>query len=221
MITRRNALTLAGIGLVAGGGFTLLRDTEMGAAAGLPDLGAANAQDAGAIEDITLGDPNAPVKVVEYASYTCPHCATFHNNTFKEFQKEYIDSGKVHFTYREVFFDRYGLWAAMVARCAGADRYFGVADLLYQTQGQWARQGDAASVAESLKRVGAQAGLTPDALDACLQDADMAQNLVAWYEANAEEDNVRSTPSFLINGEMHSGSMSLSQIGALVDDAAS
>lgn len=221
MITRRKALTLAGGGLFAGGGFTLLRDTSAGDIAGLTNLGAANAQEAGAIEDVTLGDPNAPVKVIEYASYTCPHCANFHNDTFKAFKAEYIDTGKVHFTYREVFFDRYGLWASMVARCAGPDRYFGVADLLYQTQAQWARQGDAASVAESLKRVGAQAGLSREALDACLQDADMAQNLVAWYEKNAADDNVRSTPTFLINGDIHTGNMSLSQLGALVDDAAS
>ncbi|SDY32511.1 Thioredoxin [Jannaschia faecimaris] len=219
MITRRKALTLGGIGLLAGGGFTLLRDTRTGDAAGLADLGAANAQGNSPIEDVTLGDLNAPVKVVEYASYTCPHCAAFHNETFKAFKAEYIDTNKVHFTYREVFFDRYGLWAAMIARCAGTDRYFGVADILYQTQSQWARQGDAASVAESLKRIGAQAGLSQEAVDACLQDADAAQSLVAWYESNAASDNVRSTPSFLINGDMHTGNMSLGQIGALIDEA--
>jgi protein-disulfide isomerase len=221
MITRRKALTLTGIGLLAGGGLTLLPGSDAGGVAGLAPFGAANAQGAGAIEDITIGDASAPVKVIEYASFTCPHCASFHNDTFKAFKADYIDTGKVQFTYREVFFDRYGLWAAMVARCAGPDRYMGVADLLYQTQSQWARQGDAASVAESLKKIGAQAGLSTEAVDACLQDADMAQNLVAWYESNASSDNVRSTPSFLINGEMHTGNMSLGQLGALIDDAAS
>lgn len=221
MITRRKALTLTGIGLLAGGGLTLLPGPDAGGVAGLAPFGAANAQGTGAIEDITIGDASAPVKVIEYASFTCPHCASFHNDTFKAFKADYIDTGKVQFTYREVFFDRYGLWAAMVARCAGPDRYMGVADLLYQTQSQWARQGDAASVAESLKKIGAQAGLSTEAVDACLQDADMAQNLVAWYESNAASDNVRSTPSFLINGEMHTGNMSLGQLGALIDDAAS
>lgn len=221
MITRRKALTLTGIGLAAGGGFTLLRGSDAGGVAGLAEFGAANAQGTSTIEDITIGSADAPVKVIEYASFTCPHCASFHADTFKAFKADYIDTGKVQFTYREVFFDRYGLWAAMVARCAGSDRYFGVADLLYQTQSQWARQGDAASVAASLKKIGAQAGLSPEAVDACLQDADMAQSLVDWYESNAASDNVRSTPSFLINGDMHTGNMSLSQLGALVDDAAS
>ena len=161
------------------------------------------------------------MKVIEYASYTCPHCAAFHADTFKDFRREYIDTGRVYFTFREVFFDRYGLWAAMVARCAGPDRYFGVADLIYATQSEWARQSDPAAVAESLKRIGAQAGLSREQLDACLADADQAQGLVSWYEANAARDGIQATPSFLINGEMHSGNLGLEQIGRLVDDAAS
>ncbi len=161
------------------------------------------------------------MKVIEYASFTCPHCANFHTDTYKDFKRDYIDTGKVHFTYREVFFDRYGLWAAMVARCAGPDRYMSVADILYRTQGEWARQGDAAAVADSLKRIGVQAGLSQEEVDACLNNADLAQSLVSWYEANADADNIRSTPSFLINGELAAGNMGLAQIGALIDAAAS
>ncbi|WP_299816867.1 DsbA family protein [uncultured Jannaschia sp.] len=209
MITRRRALTYTATGLALAGLQGIL---PLGLA------GAARAQDSG-IEDITLGDADAPVKVVEYASYTCPHCASFHNDTFKAFRTEYIDTGKVHFTYREVYFDRYGLWASMIARCAGPDRYFGVSDLLYSSQSDWARQGDPADVAASLKRIGAQAGLSAEQADACLQDAEKAQALVNWYEENAAADNIRSTPSFLVDGELHAGNLSLEQIGALVDDA--
>jgi protein-disulfide isomerase len=222
MITRRNILALTGMGLVAGGSvFNLLRGGQT-ALSGLVGIGAANAQGTAVqIEDITLGDENAPVKVIEYASFTCPHCANFHNDTYKDFKRDYIDTGKVHFTYREVFFDRYGLWAAMVARCAGPDRYMSVADILYRTQREWARQGDAAAVADSLKRIGVQAGLSQEEVDACLNNADLAQSLVSWYEANADADNIRSTPSFLINGELSAGNMSLTQIGTLIDAAAS
>ena len=215
MITRRTTLSLLGLGTAAAG-YGLLRP------AGLPalDLGQARAQDAGAIEDITLGDADAPVEVIEYASFTCPHCANFHTATFKDFKRDYIDTGKVRFTYREVYFDRYGLWASMIARCAGPMRYMGVADLIYRGQNDWARQSDPAAVAESLKKIGAQAGLSREELDACLEDGDQAQALVAWFEANASRDGIQSTPSFLIDGEMHSGSMSLEQIGRLVDEAA-
>ena len=219
MLTKRNALLLLGAGFVGGGAYTLIRSDGDAPAASI-DLGAAHAQGAAEIDDITLGDPSAPVTVVEYASYTCPHCANFHNDTFKDFRREYIDTGKVHFIYREVFFDRPGLWASMVARCAGADRYHGVSELLYRQQAEWARQPDPVSIVASLKKIGAQAGLSGEELDACLQDGEQAQSLVAWYQANAERDNIRSTPSFLINGELHAGNMSLSRLGQLVDDAA-
>jgi len=180
----------------------------------------ANAQEGSiTIEDMTIGDPNAPVKVVEYASFTCPHCANFHRDTFKDFKAEYIDTGKAHFTHREVFFDRYGLWASMMARCGGADRYFGLIDLVYSTQADWARQSQPALVADALKKIGLQAGMDSTTLDACMQDADMAQSLVAWYQDNAGRDGIQSTPSFLINGTMHSGNMSLSRLGELVDAA--
>ncbi|TFL18424.1 DsbA family protein [Jannaschia formosa] len=217
MASRRTFLTLLASGTALGAGALLW---PRGNGLALPDLGAAYAQGAADVAEMTLGDENAPVKVVEYASYTCPHCASFHADTFKDFRSEYIETGKVHFTYREVYFDRYGLWASMIARCAGPDRFFGVSDLLYQNQGEWARQGDPAAVAESLKRIGLQAGLDQAEVDACLQDAEKAEALYGWYQANAERDGVQSTPSFLINGEMHSGNMSLSQIGRLVDEAA-
>jgi protein-disulfide isomerase len=222
MITRRQTLALVAAGLAVGGAYTMLPGRGGGAALPFDGMlvGPANAQGI-EIPDITVGDPNAPVTVVEYASYTCPHCATFHTDTYKAFKRDYIDTGRVHFIYREVFFDRYGLWAAMVARCAGTDRYMGVADLIYSSQNDWARQGDPALVAESLRRIGAQAGLSSAELDACLQDGEMAQSLVTWYESNVARDGVSSTPTFLINGELHSGNMTLEQIGRLVDEAAS
>ena len=218
MISKRNLLLLMG-GTVAATAFAYWPRSD---GTGLPDLsGAANAQGAAEVPDITLGDADAPVKVIEYASFTCPHCASFHNETFKDFKRDFIDTGKVHFIYREVYFDRFGLWASMVARCAGPERYMGVADLLYQTQSEWARAEDPAAIADSLKRIGAQAGLSQDVLDACLQDAAQAETLVAWYQANASRDNIRSTPSFLINGELHTGAKSLSQMAQLVNEAAS
>ena len=217
MLNRRNMMIVGGAAAV-GGAYAFW--PRPGGEALLPGVSAANAQGAVEIEDIVIGDADAPVEVIEYASYTCPHCAAFHANTFKDFKAQYIDTGKVRFVYREVFFDRYGLWAAMIARCAGPERYFGISDLLYQEQQTWARAGDPAAIADSLKRLGAQAGMEQATLDACLQDGDMAQSLVAWYEENAARDNVRATPSFLVNGEMHSGNMSLQQLGALVDAAA-
>ncbi len=176
------------------------------------------APDTSVVADMTLGDADAPVEVIEYASFTCPHCATFHAGPFEQLKADYIDSGKVRFTYREVYFDRLGLWAGMVARCGGEERYFGIAGLIYEQQRDWT-QGEPAAVAENLRRIGRTAGLSDEQLDACLTDADAAQALVAAYEANAERDRIRSTPSFLIDGELH-GNMPYAELAALIDAAA-
>ncbi len=85
-------------------------------------------------EGLQSGQRRCAVKIVEYASFTCPHCANFHTDVFKQLKAEYIDTGKVHFTLREVYFDRYGLWAAMMARCGGEMKYFPITDILFSTQ---------------------------------------------------------------------------------------
>lgn len=172
--------------------------------------------DTSTIVEMSLGDPDAPVTVVEYASFTCPHCATFHQSVFKDLKKDYIDTGKVHFIYREVYFDRYGLWASMVARCGGQERFFGIADMVYSTQSEWTAGGDPAAIVESLRRIGRTAGLSNEQLDACLSNAESAQTLVAWYQENAAADNVQSTPSFLIDGKPYSN-MSLAEFSEAID----
>ena len=158
------------------------------------------------IIEMVLGNPDAEVTVVEYASFTCPHCASFHAGSFKDLKKDFIDTGKIKFVYREVYFDRQGLWAAIVARCGeGAEnRYFGIAEMIYENQRVWARQEDPAAIVDSLRRFGKTAGLTDTQLDQCFSDADTAQKLYARYLQLAEEDSVKSTPTFIINGELYS-----------------
>jgi protein-disulfide isomerase len=175
--------------------------------------------DTSIVEEMTLGDPDAPLTVVEYASFTCPHCKSFHQGAFKEFKTNYVDTGKVHFIYREVYFDRFGLWAAMVARCGGADRYFGIADMIYDQQAEWTKGENPGAVADNLVTIGRTAGLTTEEIDACLQDGDMAQAMVALYQENAERDGVRSTPTFLIDGEVITGNQSYADFAARLDAA--
>jgi protein-disulfide isomerase len=183
--------------------------------------GAAMAQEAevdtSRVLEMSLGNPDAPVTVIEYASFTCPHCRTFHEGAFKELKAEYIDTGKINFIYREVYFDRFGLWAGMLARCAGPERYFGMTDMLYANQQEWIGNGDPATIAENLRRMGRTAGLTNEQVDACLQDGEMARAMVAVYQQNAEADGIESTPSFMINGEKF-GNMSFEQFSAILDE---
>ncbi|EBA17178.1 thiol:disulfide interchange protein, DsbA family [Roseobacter sp. SK209-2-6] len=171
-----------------------------------PLIGAAHAQEAevdtSSITEMVLGAEDAPVTLIEYASYTCPHCASFHNTVFKQLKEDYIDSGKVRFIYREVYFDRYGLWASMIARCGGPEKFFGVSDLIYKGQSEWARAGGATEIVDELRKIGRLSGLENETLEACLQDGAKAQTLVTWYQEHATKDGIQSTPSFILNGEL-------------------
>ncbi|MEM9499753.1 MAG: DsbA family protein, partial [Pseudomonadota bacterium] len=151
------------------------------------------------------------------ASYTCPHCANFHEGPFKQLKADYIDTGKINFVYREVYFDRYGLWASMIARCVGSpDAFFGISDLIYEGQSVWSRAGDPGEIVGELRKIGLLAGLDADTMEACLQDGDKARTLVAWYQENAAADGVDSTPSFVINGQKYSN-MSYAEMAEIID----
>lgn len=169
------------------------------------------------IVEMVQGNPDAPVEVIEYASYTCPHCAAFHENQYQQLKDNYIDTDQIRFVYREVYFDQPGLWASMIARCGGEERFFGLSDLFYTGQQDWARAGDGAAIAAALRNIGKVGGLTDEQLDACMSDGDKAQELMAWFRANAEADEVTSTPSFIINGEKH-GNMTYEDFAALLDE---
>ena len=176
------------------------------------------AQDNKAIEvmAMTMGNPDATVTLSEYASFTCPHCAKFHEDVMPSLKADYIDTGKINFIYREVYFDRLGLWAGMLARCGGPDKYFGIADMLYKRQGDWAKS-SGAEVTEKLYKIGRIAGLKNKDMEASLQDQEMAKALVADFQKNAEADGIDSTPSLLINGVNH-GNQSYSELQNLLNE---
>lgn len=208
--------------LAAGGIFYSTRSNDAG------PVGVAFAQDAASaadidtsmIQEMSIGNPDAAVTVVEYASFTCPHCARFHDGPFKQLKADYIDTGKINFVYREVYFDRFGLWAAIVARCGeGAEnRFFGIADMVYQQQGEWARQENPADIVESLRKIGKTAGLTDAQLDQCFTDGDTAQAMYARWLQQSEADDITSTPSFLINGKKFSN-IPYDEMSGVIDEA--
>ncbi len=228
----KNILSIAVAAMIAGAAVVLWPSSN---ATNFVDLGAASAQegevDTSMIHDVAIGDVDAPVTVIEYASATCPHCKSFHVNTYPQFKANYIDTGKVRFIYREVYFDRFGLWAAMVARCgmppveetaeedASFKRYFAIMSMIFEQQSDWLGADSPAGIAANLAKIGRTAGLGAEQVDACLQDADMAQALVAVYQENATRDGVQSTPTFIIDGERVAGDKSYDAFAALLDDA--
>jgi protein-disulfide isomerase len=180
--------------------------------------GPVQAQDADSAEitEMTMGPADAKVTIIEYASFTCPHCANFHKGPLKELKADYIDTDKVHFIYRDVYFDRFGLWASMVARCGGEEKFFGISDMLYEQQREWTN-GQPAEIADNLRRIGKVAGIEPDALDACLNDEAKAKALVAWYQENAEAHEVNSTPTLIINEQKYSN-MAYDDLKAIIEE---
>lgn len=168
------------------------------------------------ITDFGIGPMDAKVKVVEYASFTCPHCAGFHAEVFPKLKADYIDTGKIRFEYREVYFDRYGLWAGMIARCGGEMRYFGISDILFDTQKEWAASDDPAVVSENLKKIGRSAGMEDAAMDACMKDKPTAEAMLKHYQTNFAADGIEGTPTFMINGVKHSN-MAYEDFKAILD----
>lgn len=174
----------------------------------------------GAIQDFGVGSPDAKVVIDEYLSFTCPHCRHFHDEVYPQLKANYIDTGLVRLNYHEVYFDKFGLWGAMLARCGGEMRYVGIVDMLFDKQTEWAGTDDPTLAIDQLKKIGLIAGVDEATSDACLKDQDMAKALVQHYQesiaAAFPNDSFQGTPSFIINGTV-SGNMSYEDLKAILD----
>ncbi|MBN7807072.1 DsbA family protein [Agrobacterium rosae] len=168
----------------------------------------------GPLPDRGLGDVNAPVKIVEYMSMTCPHCAHFHNTTFDEIKKKYIDTGKVYFVIREFPFDPRAAAAFMLARCAPEQQYYPFVSMLFKQQQSWATAQDARA---ALLQMSKMAGFSQETFEACLTNQKLLDDVNATMQRGATEFGVNSTPTFIINGKRYAGDMSVENMSALVD----
>ena len=169
--------------------------------------------------DMTLGDPNAKVKLVEYASLTCSHCGKFNNEVFPEFKKKYIDTGKVHYTFKEFLTAPAEVAAAgfLTARCAGKDKYFNVVDALFHAQEEMFTSGDMRGV---LLRTAQSAGMTEEKFNACITDEAALKALNERVEKAVKTDKITSTPTFIINGKkIKEGEITMSELDAAVAEA--
>lgn len=168
---------------------------------------------AGPLGEMALGEDNAPVTIIEYASATCPHCANFHKGTFKELDEKYIKTGKVRFVFREFPFDNPSLAAFMLARCAPKDKFFPMIDVLFQQQRKWASQG--ADVRGELFNIARLAGFTQKTFEECLKNEDVAKGVIAVRDLGTEL-GVSSTPTFFVNGVMMKGNSGMAQFEAMI-----
>ena len=207
-ITRREfalgtgALTLIGVGVLVG--FSVA-DTRSPALAQNPPL--AELMQPGPLGEMSLGDEKAPVTIIEYASMTCPHCANFHETTFLELKKKYIDTGKVRFIFREFPLDQLAAAAFMLARCGGKDRYFPMIETLFQQQRTWA----VPRPLQPLLAISKQAGFTEASFNECLKNQQILDGIEEVRQRGAQKFNVQSTPTFFVNGKLLRGSATLAE----------
>jgi protein-disulfide isomerase len=160
--------------------------------------------------DHVMGDPKAPVTLIEYASLTCPHCAHFSVVVLPELKKKWIDTGKVKLIYRDFPLDQTALKAAQLAECSGKDKYFGVIDMIFETQPKWATASDPiADLSKSLRI----AGMGDSEVKACLANDAVANGVVADYRSG-ETMGVNSTPTLFINGQEFKGARSVEELDA-------
>lgn len=156
------------------------------------------------LPDMALGPKDAAVTVVEFASMTCGHCANFTENVFPKIKSEFIDTNKIRFVFREFPLDIKAAAGSMLARCIAkedAGKYFAVVDMLFKQQNEWVMK----NTAETLTRIGKQAGLSQQAVEECLKDQALLDKIAADQKFANEVLKVNSTPTFFINGEMLKG----------------
>lgn len=154
----------------------------------------------GDLPDIVLGDANAKVTIVEYASMTCGHCMHFHTTVFPDLKKKYIDTGKVRFVFREFPLDARAFAASMLARCAGStDKTMALVAALFDKQQDWAFVKE--NPTPKLFEIAKQAGFTQESFDKCLTDQKLLDQLTAIHTRANEVFGVNATPTFFINGK--------------------
>jgi protein-disulfide isomerase len=148
--------------------------------------------------DMSLGDPKAPVHVVEYLSLTCPHCAHFHETVFPAFRAKYIDKGLVYFTVRELLTAPAQVAAAgfLMARCNGGSRYFTIIDQVFRSQPRW-QEGNIKPLFVDIAK---QNGLTEAQFETCITDEKANDALGARLEYATTTDKVGGAPTFFVNG---------------------
>jgi len=157
--------------------------------------------------------------VIEYASASCPHCARFNNEVFPAFKAKYIDTGRIHYIFREFTTPPVQFAAAgfLTARCAGKDKYFSVLDAIYHDQAEIYQSGD---LRGGLLRIAQSAGMTEQQFNDCIANPDALKALNDRVEKAQDQDHIEGTPTFVINGKQTgSGEMTLPQLDAAIQAA--
>ena len=212
--SRRNVLIAAAAVAVvaAGGGYYYWSQPSATAApktpAGGVDVPSADLLTPGPLGDEVQGAANAPVTLIEYASMTCPHCASFHETTYPEMKKKYIDTGKIRFIFREFPLDTLAMAGSMLARCAGKEKFFPLIETLFAQQKEWVTQ----KPMQPLLAIARQAGFTQQSFEECLANQQVQNGIEEGRQRAVQRLNVQSTPTFFINGKLFRGTLTMQEL---------
>lgn len=166
------------------------------------------------MSDRILGKSTAPVTIIEYASMTCSHCASFHAGPFQSLKKEYIETGKVKFIYRDFPLDRLALAAAMMARCAPKEQYYPIVNIIFKTQQSWAKEADPTS---ALSRIGLLAGISEAKYKACVGNKDIYDGVMKIRTDGEKKFQIQSTPTVIINGKTFNGEPTIESLRTIIN----
>jgi len=167
-------------------------------------------------DDFVVGDKNAPVTIIEYASLSCSHCADFHNNTLEDLIKEYVDTGKARIVFRDFPFNYPALLGSMVLRCIPEDVRYDYMNALFQLQQKWVVRENAKSTQE-LYKIMQSGGMTKEEFETCTNNVELENTILQALIAAQNEFNIQSTPSFLINGNLVEGNKSIKEFRQIID----
>ncbi len=163
------------------------------------------------IGEMTLGNAESKVTLIEYASASCPHCAAFHNDVFPTLKSEYIETGKIHFVFREFPHNDAAMAAFMLVRSLPKESYFPLIEVLYRTQPTWL-----ANPRDGLLNIAKQAGLSEEQFNKILSDQDLAKRILAVRD-KAQTFGVTGIPTFFLNGEVLNGEQTIETLREKID----
>ncbi len=167
-------------------------------------------------EDFIIGDENAPITIIEYASLSCSHCADFHINKLPELIKEFVDTGKARIVFRDFPFNYPALLGSMVLRCVPEDIRYEYSNALYRLQSKWVVRENAKTTQE-LYKILQSGGMSKERFNECIDNVDLENEILQGVMAAQSEFNIKSTPSFLVNGILIEGNKPIKDFRQIID----
>ena len=166
--------------------------------------------------DFVIGEDDAPITIIEYASMSCSHCANFHNDTLPDLKKEYIDTGKVKYAFRDFPYNYPALLGSMVMRCIPQEVRYDYMNALYKLQKNWVSQ-ESDKTTQELYKIMQSGGMTKEEFDSCINNTDLENKILQGRIDAQNEFDIASTPSFIINGKLEEGKKTIKEFRQIID----